>query len=84
MKNKHCLGNCISLIAASAGEQRPILDIIPICPIFVCQDDFEHVYVRAGVSSLVIIMRIRTYAHVACVSCRARPLYRKLLKARSR
>ena len=73
MRNKHCLGNCISLIAASASEQPPILDIISICPIFVCQDDFEHAYVHAGVSSLVIcvfaLMRTLLASAVEHVHC---------------
>jgi hypothetical protein len=31
------------------------LTYISICAIFVCQDDFEHAYVCAAVSSLVIL-----------------------------
>ena len=42
------------------------LTYITICAIFVCQDDFEHAYLCAAFSSLVILM----LHYVACVYVR--------------
>jgi hypothetical protein len=52
----------ILLLRAPAGSPL-FLTYISICAIFVCQDDFEHAYVCAAVSSLVIVM----LHYVACV-----------------
>jgi hypothetical protein len=46
-----------SCILLRAPASSPLfLTYISICAIFVCQDDFEHAYVCAAVSSLVILM----------------------------
>ena len=56
-----------SLYLLRAPASSPLfLTYISICAIFVCQDDFEHAYVCAAVSSLVILM----LHYVACVYVR--------------
>ena len=45
-----------SLLLRAPASSPLFLTYISICAIFVCQDDFEHAYVCAAVSSLVILM----------------------------
>ena len=51
------------LLLRAPASSPLFLTYISICAIFVCQDDFEHAYVCAAVSSLVILM----LHYVACV-----------------